>query len=163
MIFATVGTHEQQFNRLLKALDKLKQDDILNEEVIIQTGYSDYSPELCESKKMLSYEEMNKYAKDARIIITHGGPASIFLAYNYNKIPIVVPRQKKYDEHVDNHQLLFARRLSKEKKIIIVEEVGSLRDIIINFDKETSKLNKTNNSNNSQFMNKFKTIVNSLV
>ena len=29
MIFVTVGTHEQQFNRLIKAVDELKRDDFL--------------------------------------------------------------------------------------------------------------------------------------
>ena len=40
MIFVTVGTHEQPFNRLVKAVDELKKDGVIVEKVIIQTGYS---------------------------------------------------------------------------------------------------------------------------
>lgn len=32
MIFVTVGTHEQPFNRLVKIVDELKRDGIIREE-----------------------------------------------------------------------------------------------------------------------------------
>ena len=47
MIFVTVGTHEQQFNRLIKEIDYLKQKKIICEEVFIQTGFSTYISEYC--------------------------------------------------------------------------------------------------------------------
>ena len=58
MIFFTVGTHEQQFNRVIKILDKLKSKKIINDKIFIQTGYSDYIPQFCDYKKFLSQEEM---------------------------------------------------------------------------------------------------------
>lgn len=33
MIFVTVGTHEQPFNRLIQKIDELKKDGIINEMV----------------------------------------------------------------------------------------------------------------------------------
>ena len=39
MIFVTVGTHEQPFNRLVKKIDDLVADGIIKEKVIIQTGF----------------------------------------------------------------------------------------------------------------------------
>ncbi len=47
MIFVTVGTHEQAFNRLVKFIDNLKKDGIIEEEVVIQTGFSTYEPQKC--------------------------------------------------------------------------------------------------------------------
>ena len=35
MIFVTVGTHEQPFNRLVKCVDDLKRDGLIKEDVII--------------------------------------------------------------------------------------------------------------------------------
>ena len=64
MIFVTVGTHEQQFNRLLKKMDELKEQNYINEEIVIQTGYSTYKLKKCTEKKFLSYDEMHKYAKE---------------------------------------------------------------------------------------------------
>ena len=37
MIFVTVGTHEQQFNRLIEEIDRLKGNGIIKDEVIMQT------------------------------------------------------------------------------------------------------------------------------
>ena len=47
MVFVTVGTHEQQFNRLLEEVDKIKGKGKIEEDVIIQTGYSSYKPLNC--------------------------------------------------------------------------------------------------------------------
>ncbi len=44
MIFVTVGTHEQPFNRLIKEVDRLVETGIIKDEVFIQTGYSTYEP-----------------------------------------------------------------------------------------------------------------------
>ena len=94
MIFVTVGTHEQPFNRLLIEVDKLVADSVIQERVIMQTGYSSYVPKNCEHFDFLSLQAMEDYIKKARIIITHGGPASFIAPLQAKKIPIVVPRQE---------------------------------------------------------------------
>ena len=76
MIFVTVGTHEQQFNRLVENVDTLKKEGIIKEDVIIQTGYSTYEPRYCKWKKFFPYKEMIELVDSARIVITHGGPVS---------------------------------------------------------------------------------------
>ena len=40
MIFVTVGTHEQSFERLVKEMDRLVETGVITEEVFIQTGIS---------------------------------------------------------------------------------------------------------------------------
>lgn len=77
MIFVTVGTHEQPFNRLLKKIDELKKDGIIHEDVIMQTGFSTYEPKYCEWSKLIPYQQMIKNVEDARIVITHGGARDI--------------------------------------------------------------------------------------
>ena len=79
MIFVTVGTHEQPFNRLVKAIDDLKKEGVITEEVIIQTGFSTYEPQYCKWSKLIPYQQMIKNVDDARIVITHGGPASFIM------------------------------------------------------------------------------------
>ena len=79
MIFVTVGTHEQPFDRLVKAIDELKKEQLIDDDVFIQTGYSTYSPEYCEWSKFVPYAEMEKKMTEARIVITHGGPASFIM------------------------------------------------------------------------------------
>ena len=79
MIFVTVGTHEQPFNRLIQKVDELKKDGVITEDVIIQTGFSTYEPKYCQWSKLIPYQQMIKNVADARIVITHGGPASFIM------------------------------------------------------------------------------------
>ena len=60
MIFVTLGTHEQPFNRLVKAIDELKENGIVTEDVVIQTGFSTYEPRFCRWSKLFPYQEMAK-------------------------------------------------------------------------------------------------------
>ena len=77
MIFVTVGTHEQPFNRLIQKVDELKRDGIIKDDVIIQTGFSTYEPKYCQWSKLIPYQQMIKNVADARIVITHGGLAAV--------------------------------------------------------------------------------------
>ena len=113
MIFVTVGTHEQPFDRLIKCVDELKRDNKIKENVIIQTGYSNYEPQYCEWQKLYPYQQMLDLVKNARIVITHGGPSSFIMPLQIGKIPVVVPRQKQYDEHVNDHQLKFTKEVAE--------------------------------------------------
>lgn len=140
MIFVTVGTHEQPFDRLLRKIDELVEDEIISGEVFAQIGYSSYIPKRFKYERLLAFKEMNNFAKEARIFITHGGPGSIILALSYGKIPIVVPRQKKYGEHVDDHQILFTKRLEEKKKIIVVYEMQNLAERIVNYNSIVQKM-----------------------
>ena len=112
MIFVTVGTHEQPFNRLIEEVDRLKKEGAITDEVFIQTGFSTYEPQYCDWKSIISYSEMEDYMNRADIIITHGGPATFMGAIAKGKKPIVVPRQEKFGEHVNDHQLEFAGQVS---------------------------------------------------
>lgn len=85
MIFVTVGTHEQPFDRLLKKIDELKKNGIIQEKVIMQTGFSTYEPKYCEWSKLLPYKDMVQNVADARIVITHGGPASFIMPLQVGK------------------------------------------------------------------------------
>lgn len=155
MIFVTVGTHEQQFNRLVKKVDELKRDCLIEEEVMIQTGYSTYEPKYCKWKKLIPYKDMIKYVNEARIVITHGGPSSFIMPLQVGKTPIVVPRKYKFDEHVNDHQLSFARAVEERMgTIIVVEELKELDDIIMNYNEVIKKIKTEMNSNNDKFNEK---------
>lgn len=135
MIFVTVGTHEQPFNRLIKEVDRLVADGKIKEKVVIQTGFSTYIPKHCEWHKMMSFNEMQTAYQTARIIITHGGPSSFLEALQYGKVPIVVPRQVEFNEHINNHQVDFVRLIDKKmNNIIPVYDIQSLESIIIKYD-----------------------------
>ena len=51
MIFVTVGTHEQPFDRLLLKIDELKKQQVIKEDTFIQTGFSTNKPKNCRWNK----------------------------------------------------------------------------------------------------------------
>ena len=163
MIFVTVGTHEQPFNRLVQEIDNLKRDGIITEDVIIQTGYSTYEPKYCQWDKLIPYKQMIKNVEDARIVITHGGPASFIMPLQIGKTPIVVPRQKKFDEHVNDHQDEFARNVAERMGTIIpVEDTKKLGEVIKNYDTIIANMNNKIMSNNKVFCDDLEKIVKDL-
>lgn len=164
MIFVTVGTHEQQFNRLIKEIDRLKKDGEIKEEVFIQTGYSTYTPQYCKWKKMLPYDDMQKLTDEARIVVTHGGPSSFLAPLQKGKIPVVVPRKKKYDEHVNDHQVEFVEMVSSRKQNIIpVYDIKELGSVLKNYNDTVKSMPVSVKSNNARFNQKFEKIVDRLL
>lgn len=98
MIFVTVGTTSFPFPRLIKMVRSAITQLRAPEKLVIQT-----------KNKEIPFPTMIKLMKKARIIICHGGPATIFLALQYGKNkPFVIPRRTEFGEHTDNHQVYFA-------------------------------------------------------
>lgn len=158
MIFVTVGTHEQQFNRLIEEIDKLKEEEIVTSDVFIQIGFSDYQPQFCEWKQFLSYDEMNSLMKKSDTIITHGGPATFMNVIANGKKPVVVPRRKKFGEHVNDHQLDFCKRIVQEGyELVVIEDIKEIREHLIPSRSTTIK------SNNERFVKQFSSLIAELV
>lgn len=159
MIFVTVGTHEQSFDRVIKEIDYLKGENIIEDEVFIQSGFTNFKPKYCKYKDVISFGEMIDYTEKSRIVITHGGPGSIFLPIQMGKKPIVVPRNPKFDEHVDEHQILFSKRMYDQNRIELVLDINSLKDAILNYENYSSGGYEDKRKN---FINKFEIVVDSL-
>lgn len=152
VIFVTVGTHEQPFNRLLKCIDNLKKDGSITEEVIIQTGYSTYEPQFCTCQKLYPYQQMVRLVNNARIVITHGGPSSFILPLQIGKTPIVVPRRHEFNEHVNDHQVAFSKAVAERMgTIIVVEEIDKLSETLKNYDQIINGMECGLKSNNAKF------------
>ena len=109
---------------------------------------------------MIPYQQMVKNVADARIIITHGGPASFIMPLQIGKTPIVVPRQHQFNEHVNDHQVEFARNVAKRMGTIIdVEDIETLKDIITNYDQIVAGMGHGISSNNAKFNEELNEIV----
>lgn len=125
MIFVTVGTHNQGFERLVKKADEIARD--LKEEVVIQRGNTAYEPRYARFFDFASREEIAEWVEKARVVVTHGGAGSIVFALSRGKPVIVVPRLKKYHEHVNDHQVELARALEEEGRVKAVHDVEELK------------------------------------
>lgn len=163
MIFVTVGTHEQPFDRLVQYIDGLKENGTIQEDTILQTGYSVYEPKHCKWERFFPYSAMGTYIQDARIIVTHGGPSSFIPALQIGKIPVTVPRQKKFGEHINDHQVKFCNAVARrDKNLIVVENIGDLKRILLQYDSIIADMSATPKNHNTQFNHAFLAIVDEL-
>ena len=124
MIFVSVGTHPQQFNRLLEEIDRLIESGAIKEKVFAQTGYSDYKPKNYQGKDFLGMNQFDEKLKECSLFITHAGEGNIGTALQFEKKMVVVPRLKKYGEHTNDHQLELAEAVKKERQAVICEVDG---------------------------------------
>lgn len=123
MILVSVGT-ARDFSRLVKEVDKIAEH--LNDEVIVQKGYTKYNPKNCKYFDFISRDNFSKLLKKADIVITHGGVGTIISSLNLGKPTIVVPRRRKYNEHKNDHQMDIAKELGKVKMVIACYEIKDL-------------------------------------
>lgn len=110
MVFVTLGTQKQQFSRLL---ENIEDSSILkNEEVIVQIGHTKYTRNRFKTVEFLSKEELQEYVNRSEFVITHGGVGTIMPLLEQNKKVLAVPRIKRNNEHVDDHQVEICKKLS---------------------------------------------------
>ena len=155
MIFVTVGTHEQQFNRLLKAVDEVISSGAIpeDEKVIVQSGYCTYRMQhATEQHQFIPHDEMLSLIQQARIVITHGGPSSFLPVVQAGKIPIVMPRRSEFHEHVNNHQVDFTHAVEQRlHNITFIYTKAELISAIINKEEDTRHQVDTGVSHNREF------------
>lgn len=146
MIFVTLGTQRFQFDRLLKYIDKQIANGQIDDVVFAQIGNSTYRPQNYDYKDFLDKEEFNNKIKESTLIITHSGVGTIIDSINANKPVIVVPRLKKYGEHIDNHQLQIAESFSQ--KNFVISNGENIEDLSENIKKSKKfKFEKYKSSN----------------
>ncbi|PSB30601.1 glycosyltransferase [Stenomitos frigidus] len=116
MILVTVGTEQYPFNRLMNWLDLLIRDGVISkdERLIIQYGSSTKIPFRSEAFERLPEPEFKSLLEQARVVISHCGEGSVILLESLNKPYLLVPRARRFGEHVDDHQLEMAEFLKKQ-------------------------------------------------
>jgi len=127
MVFVTVGNANQGFTRLLAAIDQLAGQGVFgNDAVLIQSGHNeDFHPKHCKSQPFFAMEEFEELLKHSDLIISHGG-CTLMSIVRLGKIPVAMPRIKKYGEHVNDHQVQLVEALASEGRVIPAYEPGEL-------------------------------------
>lgn len=125
-IFITLGSQKFQFNRLLKAIDALYENNENMEKAFAQIGYSTYIPKHFKYKNFLDRDEFMVEMSKADIVITHGGTGAIIGALKKGKKVIAVPRLARYGEHVDDHQLQLIKQFDDLNLICPCTDVSKL-------------------------------------
>jgi beta-1,4-N-acetylglucosaminyltransferase len=139
LIFVTVGMHTKGFDRLLKKMDEIA--GTLGEEVVMQIGHTSFRPQNAKWFDFTTEAGIKVWCKKARVVVTQ--PAmSILDAQEQGTPVIVVPRLKRYNEVIDDHQLDFASHLEKAGKVVAVYDVDKLEEALKKIDPSRVKLVK---------------------
>jgi UDP-N-acetylglucosamine--N-acetylmuramyl-(pentapeptide) pyrophosphoryl-undecaprenol N-acetylglucosamine transferase len=125
VIYVTVGTHQQPFQRLLDALIDLPAD-----ELVVQFGYGSPPSGVARAAPFMSFSETLQYIAQADAVVTHAGVGSILCARRAGHVPVVVPRLRRHGEHVDDHQAELARALAAERLVIPVWDTSRLTEAL---------------------------------
>lgn len=105
MLLITVGTDPYQFNALMQWIDILVKYQLINEEVVVQYGSSNYLPDGSRAYRSLNEEEFLKFVDRSSLIISHCDEDLAELL-EYKDTPyVLVPRLQRFREHIDNHQM----------------------------------------------------------
>ena len=147
MILVLLGTQNNSFVRLLEAIQLNIKKGIIQVEVIVQAGFTKFESKDMKILNLIDTEEMSQLQDKADIIITHGGVGSIVSSLKKKKKVIVVPRLKKYGEHVNNHQLQIARRFGQDGYVKYVINLKNLGKAIESMDKFCPRNYESNESN----------------
>jgi len=131
MILVTVGSTQFPFARMNALVGRLSARNKNHELIIFQYGNlapQYYYPPI-ELYPYIPQEKLLQYMKQAQSIICHGGPGTIYQALSFGKIPWVLPRQRRYGEHLTDHQVDFSNFMSRRKLVNIISDTTPLKTI----------------------------------
>jgi UDP-N-acetylglucosamine transferase subunit ALG13 len=97
-IFVTLGTRDESFIRLLKAVEGLVRKGKIKEKVVIQAGHTKYSPEYAEVFDFCTPEMVDELISNARYVITQESAGIATQCLKYGTKFIVIPREYQYGE-----------------------------------------------------------------
>jgi UDP-N-acetylglucosamine transferase subunit ALG13 len=117
LLLVTVGTDHHPFDRLVRWAGAWLDGHPGRLRCLMQTGTS--APPAAgaagvEWQAYLEFDALQAAMASAAAVVCHGGPGTILGARHMGAVPIVVPRQHRLGEHVDDHQVAFSRRLAAE-------------------------------------------------
>ncbi len=129
VIFLTVGT-EFPFDRLVRAVDEMVRESVLTEEVIAQIGSGRYRPNNMPWFRSMEKALFDEHMRESTAIIGHAGAGTILQALELGKPLLVMPRLKKYGEHVNDHQLGTARKFESLGYILAAYDTDELSTLV---------------------------------
>lgn len=125
----TLGTEDYDFRRAVRQVLQVLPPDV---DVTWQTGATDVTGLGIKGYRSIPGQELRRAIGDADVVIAHAGTGSVLTALELGKIPVLIPREARFDEHVDDHQMLTARELSRRGLAISARanelSVGHLED-----------------------------------
>lgn len=124
MIFATCGSSEFRFDRMMQGLALLPADRL-------EVQHGPASPPPCaRAFAYLPFSGMLEKLEVADVVISHAGVGTILCAIRAGHTPIIIPRLKRHREAVDDHQAELAVALAERGTVVLAASFEDLPDAV---------------------------------
>jgi len=124
MIYVTVGKNIFDFDRLVRAADRMAVE--LGERVFIQRGCSSFVPVNAEHRDFISFDEAERLIGQASVVVSHAGIGTIIGSLRAGTPIVVVPRMEKNNEHFNDHQLEVCAAIEDRPGVEVVYDIQGL-------------------------------------
>lgn len=125
MLFLTIGTL-LGFDRLVRAMDEAIASGQIDQEVFAQIGPGSYIPRHMKHVQVLAQDDFDRILASADGLISHAGIGSINAALKSQRPMVVLPRLKRFGEHVNDHQLHTAQKFEALGCVLVAYETSEL-------------------------------------
>lgn len=122
-VVVSLGTEGFGFRRAVEALIDVLPPDA---EVLWQTGATDVSGLPITGHETVPAAQLRSAIADSDLFICHAGTGSALTAFELGKRPLLLPREARFGEHVDDHQHLTAAELVR-RGLAVTTRVSDIR------------------------------------
>lgn len=121
------GTDHHPFKRLTSWIDEWSSQQVASRVVLlVQSGFSQGPLSATRTETFLAHDDLLAWFANSQAVIVQGGPGGIMDSRAQGILPIVVPRRSDLGEHVDDHQILFAREMAASGLVLNCESKDAL-------------------------------------
>lgn len=127
-LFITLGTiRPYRFDALIEAV---LATGMVNSDTVWQVGASTREDLPGTTYQQMTADDFLSTAASADVVITHAGVGTVIQLLELGKSPVVVPRERIRNEHVDDHQFQISRLLEERNLAVVVRADNLSRDHI---------------------------------
>jgi UDP-N-acetylglucosamine transferase subunit ALG13 len=131
MTFVVLGTWEMPFVRPLREIERAAIEGLLPGPVVVQSGKTEYTSARLELVPFFGREELERMYEQATMIICQAGVGSIMLGLRKHKKIISIARLRRYDEHIDDHQLEILELFSQIGAVLPWKGEDDLTEVLV--------------------------------
>ena len=135
MIVVTLGTIPYPFERAVGWISELIRLKVISESVFIQHGVTNIDPllrhRLVTASPIVESDRFIDLIDQASLVISHAGQGSTRLLAERRASFVLLPRLAQYREHIDDHQLFFAKSV-KNSGVGYCSDIGELASAVSN-------------------------------
>ncbi len=124
----------------------------LKEEILIQKGSSVYTPHHADYFAYTA--SIDQHIERSRLIVSHGGFTGVELLLK-KKNMIIVPRQPRYGEHGDKHQIELCEFLHQKYGIKVIYDIEDLTVDLLKKHQHIPQVNNTQLQNLKSFIRNY--------